>query len=231
MPTGPSPATDNKRHPLATSDHGLALVPLGTGYHQSPDVFALGRSVDTGQLAESLIYYDRVLITVDNPVRFSDLISLLVQQGLPAADIIELFRDGTLQVLNFAFTTNPYVEFRESGLHIHGLYNIQDQQMLKADSFGERFLGFEPLRSCFADNTQFDDFCSRCRLKFSQFSGKARSTSSPWDMSGETYACDFRSGNVYFGLMTITESMSPLPSASVDELFGSSSPTPSTRNL
>jgi len=159
MLTGSSPAIDNKRQRLAASDHGLALVPLGTGYHQSPDVFARGRSVDTGLLAESLIYYDRVLITVDNPVRSSELISLLVQQGLPASDIIELFRDGTLQVLNFAFYTNPYVEFRESGLHIHGLYNFQDQQMVKANSFVERFLGFEPLRSCFADNTEFDDFC------------------------------------------------------------------------
>jgi hypothetical protein len=159
MLTGSSSAINNEQQPLTVSDHGLALVPLGAGYHQSPDVFAQGRSVDTSLLAESLIYYDRVLITVDNPVRFSDLISLLVQQGLPASDIIELFRDGTLQVLNFAFTTNPYVEFRESGLHIHGLYNIQDQQMLKANSFVERFLGFEPLRSCFADNPQFDDFC------------------------------------------------------------------------
>jgi hypothetical protein len=154
-----SSATNNQQRNVAASDHGFALVPLGAGYHQSPDVLARGRSVDTGLLAESLIYYDRVLITVDNPVRFADLISLLVQQGLPASDIIALFSDGTIQVLNFAFTTNPYVEFRESGLHIHGLYNVQDQQMLKANSFVERFLGFEPLKGCFADNSQFVDFC------------------------------------------------------------------------
>ena len=36
---------------------------------------------------------------------------------------------------------------------------------------------------------------------------------------------------VYFGLMTITESMWPFPSSSVAELVGSFSPTPSTRNL
>lgn len=158
MSLGLSSAISNEQ-PLTASDHGLALVPLGAGYHQSPDVLARGRSVDTGLLAESLIYYDRVLINVDNPVRFRDLISLLVQQGLPSSDIIALFRDGTLQVLNFAFTTNPYVEFRESGLHIHGLYNIQDQVMVKANSFTERFLGFEPLKECFADSSQYDDFC------------------------------------------------------------------------
>jgi hypothetical protein len=153
-----SPGTKQKEEGAKT-DHGLALVPLGAGYHQSPDVLARGRSVDTGLLAESLIYYDRVLITVDNPVRFSDLISLLVQQGLPTSEITSLFRDGTLQVLNFAFTTNPYVEFRQGGLHIHGLYNFQDQAMLKPNSFFERFLGFEQLRNCFENTSQYDDFC------------------------------------------------------------------------
>jgi hypothetical protein len=141
------------------TDHGLALVPLGAGYHQSPDVLAQGRSVDTGLLAESLIYYDRVLINVDNPVRFADLISLLVQQGLSTADIIALIRDGTLQVLHFAFTTNPYVEFREDRLSIHGLYNFQDNQLLKPNSFFERFLGFERLKTCFSDRSDFDEFC------------------------------------------------------------------------
>ena len=43
------------------------------------DLFAAGRSVDTGLLAEALIYYDRVLIHVDNPVQFSQLIALLMQ--------------------------------------------------------------------------------------------------------------------------------------------------------
>ena len=47
----------------------------------------------------------------------------------------------------------------------------------------------------------------------------------------ERYACDFRSSNLYFGLMTITESIWPFPSSSVAELVGSLSPTPSTRNL
>src|SRR5207248_737266 len=37
--------------------------------------------------------------------------------------------------------------------------------------------------------------------------------------------------DVYFGLMTITESMWPFPSSSVAELAGSFIPTPSIRNL
>lgn len=174
MALGTSSAVNKDRKLDTAGDHGLALVPLGVGYHQSPDVLARGRSVDTGLLAESLIYYDRVLITVDNPVRFCDLISLLVQQGLPASDLIALFRDGTLQVLNFAFTTNPYVEFRESGLHIHGLYNIQDQQMLRANSFVERFLIGEAARGIKAIRLS-----TACRLKRVRSSESSTETRCP----------------------------------------------------
>jgi hypothetical protein len=123
------------------------------------DLFAAGRSVDTGLLAEALIYYDRVLIHVDNPVQFSQLIALLMQQGLSAANITALFRAGVLGVYNFAFTTNPYVDFvSPDSVQIHGLYNIQDQTMLEPNSFFKRFLEFQPLRQSFENSAQFDRF-------------------------------------------------------------------------
>ncbi len=141
------------------SNHDVAFVPLGTGYHQSMDLHAVGRAVDTGLLAEALIYYDRVLIHVDNPVQFSKLITLLMSQGLTAANITALFRAGVLGVYNFAFTTNPYVDFvSPDSVQIHGLYNIQDQTMLKPRSFFKRFLEFEPLRDAFENTAQFDRF-------------------------------------------------------------------------
>ncbi|HBB89499.1 MAG TPA: hypothetical protein DC047_17990 [Blastocatellia bacterium] len=141
------------------SNHDVTFVPLATGYHQSMDLFAAGRSVDTGLLAEALIYYDRVLIHVDNPVQFSQLIALLMQQGLSAANITALFRAGVLGVYNFAFTTNPYVDFiSPDSVQIHGLYNIQDQTMLEPNSFFKRFLEFEPLRQSFENSAQFDRF-------------------------------------------------------------------------
>lgn len=49
----------------------------------------------------------------------------------------------------------------------------------------------------------------------------------PWQVGNESEGV----WNVYFGLMTITESIWPLPSSSVAELAGSISPTPSIRNL
>ena len=36
------------------SDHSVAFVPLGSGYHQSTDIFARGRPVDTGIACGSL---------------------------------------------------------------------------------------------------------------------------------------------------------------------------------
>ncbi|MCU1264552.1 MAG: hypothetical protein JWM21_870 [Acidobacteria bacterium] len=140
------------------SDHSLAFVPLGSGYHQSTDLFARGRPVDTGLLAEALIYYDRVLINVDNPLQFSQLISWLVQQGLSAGDITALFREGIFQVYDFAFTTNPFVDFQGDNVQVHGLYNIQDPTMEKPNTFVQRFLEFEPLRECFVSSSQFEHF-------------------------------------------------------------------------
>lgn len=141
------------------SDHSLAFVPLGAGYHQSTDVFARGRPIDTGLLAEALIYYDRVLINVDNPVQFSQLISWLIQQGLSVPNIIALFRDRVFGIYDFAFTTNPYVDFHPpDGIQIHGLYNFQDATMQQPNSFFKRYIEFEPLRECFENREQFEEF-------------------------------------------------------------------------
>ncbi len=143
------------------SDHSLAFVPLGTGYVQSTDLFALGRPVDTGLLAEALIYYDRVLINVENPQQFASLISRLIQQGLTVANIVALFRDGVFGVYDFAFHTNPYVDFLgEDGLKIHGLVNSQDLTMAKPNSFVERYVEFEPLIEVFGNRAHYNEFAA-----------------------------------------------------------------------
>lgn len=143
------------------SDHTLAFVPVDTGYVQSTDVYARGRSVDTGLLAEALVYYDRVLIHVTNRHQFADLISLLIQQGLSIANIIALFRDGVFSVYEFSFFTNPYVDFiDDDNLQIHGLFNGQDQSMVKPNSFLERFIESEPMRKVFDDHSDYEAFAA-----------------------------------------------------------------------
>ncbi len=113
-------------------------------------MFARGRTVDTGLLAEALIFYDQVLKHVDNPHQFADLISWLVQQGLSQPELLRLIREGSVQIYNYAFTTNAHVE--PANGFIYDLWNIQDQVMVKPNSFEERFLKFEgretPLATC-----------------------------------------------------------------------------------
>ena len=145
------------------SDHSLAFVPLASGYFQSPELFARGRTVDTGLLAEALIFYDRVLIHVDNPHQFADLVSWLTQQGLKRSALLKLLTDGSIQIYNYAFTTNPYVE--PSNGFIKGLYNLQDQVMVKPRSFAKRFLEFEQLRTCFSTLKQYQSFCDAAAEK------------------------------------------------------------------
>jgi hypothetical protein len=142
---------------MTMSDRSVALVPVASGYFQSPELFARGRTVDTGLLAEALIFYDRVLVHVDNPHQFADLISWLVQQGLTQSELLRLIREDTLQIYNYAFTTNPHVE--PSNGYIYGLWNIQDQVMIKPNSFPERFLKFEGLRNSFSTLKQYERFC------------------------------------------------------------------------
>lgn len=139
------------------SNRSQAFVPVASGYFQSPELFARGRTVDTGLLAEALVFYDQILVQVDNPHQFADLISWLIQQGLTHADLLRLIRQDALKFYNYAFTTNPHVE--PSNGFIYGLWNIQDQTMIKPNSFAERFLNFEGLRNSFSTLRQYERFC------------------------------------------------------------------------
>ena len=137
------------------SDHSRALVPADTWLYSSPDLFEMDRSVDTGLVAEALIYYEQVLVSVTNKHQFADLISWLIQQGLSFAQLIDLIREDTLQIYDYAFYTLPFVH--DDGIE---LWNIQDPIMEKPDSFAERFLEGDDLRRCFSDMRQMNEFCA-----------------------------------------------------------------------
>jgi hypothetical protein len=136
------------------SDHSRALVPVDTGPYSSPEVADKGRSVDTGLLAEALIYYDQVLVNVTNAHQFADLVSWLIQQGLAYDRLVELVREGVLRVYYYAFYTLPFVDN-----NVVQLWNITDETMKKPNSFAKRFLNFEGLRKCFSDARQMEQFC------------------------------------------------------------------------
>ena len=61
------------------SDHTTALVPIEAWCFNSPEVRYKGNHIDVGLFAESLIYYDRILLNVGNPSQFAELIKWLVE--------------------------------------------------------------------------------------------------------------------------------------------------------
>lgn len=144
------------------SNHKIALVPLATGYFQSPELLMKGRRADTGLFAESLIYYDSVYVHVDNPEQFASFISLLIQQGLTYETLFELIEEGVIRFFNtvlimpFMGTGHPKI--------ITSLYSMQEQAMIEPNYFAKRFLEFEGLKSIFSDlsnfnQKSFDKFC------------------------------------------------------------------------
>ena len=63
------------------SDHVTALVPIESWCYNSPVLRANGSTVDLGLLAEALIYYDRVLINVANPLQFAEMLNWFIAQN------------------------------------------------------------------------------------------------------------------------------------------------------
>jgi hypothetical protein len=149
------------------AEHAAALVPLATGYFQSPELFAKGRKADIGLFAESLIYYDTVYVHFDNPHQFADFISLLIQQGPSYEALNELLEEGILRFLN-TVTVHPFMGY---GLGprtiVSSFQSFQPAGMAEPGYFSKRFLEFEGLRDSFSglgglstfDKTNFDKFC------------------------------------------------------------------------
>ncbi len=148
------------------SNHKIALVPLASGYMQSPELLLRGRKADTGIFAEALLYYDSVYVHVDNPEQFTAFISLLIQQGLTYESLNELIEEGTLRFFNTVLVM-PFMGYGLGDSQrsiVSGLYAIQEKGMLEPNYFTERFLKFEGLQSSFSsltafDKKSFDKFC------------------------------------------------------------------------
>lgn len=144
------------------SDHRTALVPLASGYLQSPELLAKGRKADTGIFAESLLYYDSVYVHVNNPEQFADFISLLIQQGLSYHSLNDLIEEGSLRFFNTALIF-PFMGFGlgprtiVSGLHIG-----QEKAMTEPKYFSKRFLEFKGLPDSFKYMGEFENqYCGQ----------------------------------------------------------------------
>ena len=56
------------------SDHTTVFVPLESWSYHSPELRANNKLIDVGLLAESLIYYDHVIVNVGSQLQFAKLL-------------------------------------------------------------------------------------------------------------------------------------------------------------
>ena len=92
------------------SDHTRTLIPIGTGAYSSPDLLDVGKQIDVGLLAESLLYYESIVIDVTAAQQLEDLLTWFDRQA-KAPDLIALIRDGTLTFSGYDFLVQPFNTF------------------------------------------------------------------------------------------------------------------------
>jgi hypothetical protein len=116
------------------SDHTRTLVPIEAWSYSSPELRTLGKTIDIGLFAESLVYYDRVLLNVANATQLAELLRWCLEHNC-YNDLLALISDGTVEIYDYAFVTAPV----KTG-DTYTLLNIQDAVQAKAGTFEQRYL-------------------------------------------------------------------------------------------
>lgn len=126
-------------------DHTRAFVPLETWAYNAPEVRAANRTIDIGQFAESLIYYDQIIVNVANQPQFAEFLDWFIRQDRFDL-LLSLFLDGTIQVYEYSFFTAPILKEGE-----YSIWNITDESQKRHDSFEQRFLYHQDIENVVRD--------------------------------------------------------------------------------
>jgi hypothetical protein len=138
-------------------DHSAALVPLGCWCYGSPDLKIIGRDIDVGLLCEALVYYDTVLVNVSTQSHLADLIRWLIEQD--AMDSFHgLVKEGAVIMFDYSFFSSPIQSPGQVSVA-----NIQDPVMKKPNSYAERYLEHETVRSAFPNVQTWQLFSTTIR--------------------------------------------------------------------
>ena len=131
-------------------DHTTALVPLETWAYSAPALRAEGINIDIGLLAESLLYYDRVLINVATQPHLADLLVWLSRQRdstrrhLGLRQFIRLLEKGVIEFYDYSFLAIPVLDARRG---VYELVNVQDPIQQQPNTFIDRYLKHDSVRS------------------------------------------------------------------------------------
>lgn len=118
------------------SNHSTALVPVDAWAYMSLDLAMSGRAVDVGLVAESLLYYDQILLSITTQPQFAALLSWFKHQN-ELETLVSLLRDGTIRIHEYSFLPAPA---QKAGDDTFFLINVQDEEQLKPNSFDRRFV-------------------------------------------------------------------------------------------
>jgi hypothetical protein len=134
------------------SDHHTAFVALPTWEYQSPELRRRGIEIDVGLLAETLVYYEKLLVYPGNRHEFASLVRWFAQRGL-INELIALLRYGVLQIYDYAFLVQTFVD--RGQFH---LLNITDTVMSQPNSFWGRYIDNGILIKEFSSHLEFEQF-------------------------------------------------------------------------
>lgn len=124
------------------SDHSTALVPIESWAFSAPELRDVERKVDIAQLAEALLYYNKVLLNVANEAQLGDVFEwFIVQERFET--LLALLRDETIQIYVYSFHTSPVLDEETARYEI---WNLTSPVKVKPNSFEERVLASREIR-------------------------------------------------------------------------------------
>lgn len=112
-----------------------------------------GRTVELGLVAESLIFYDQVVVGFSNAAQFSALVSWFRRQSA-LSDLTALLFDGTIIPYYYAFHTLPA---EKNG--VWTVYNVQDQESAAEPVFVKRILESNELGAEVVKSSRREELC------------------------------------------------------------------------
>lgn len=135
------------------SNHKRAIIPVETWCYGSPDLRTSEKSLDMGLIMEGLLYYENVLLSLGSQQQLADLLQWFQEQGA-LEGFFKLVSDGIVEFHEYSFAT---VAIRKG--NTYSIYNIQDENQIKPNSFLERYLQHEIVIAAFSDQKLHKMFC------------------------------------------------------------------------
>ncbi|MEZ0123807.1 MAG: glycine zipper family protein [Candidatus Reddybacter sp.] len=125
------------------SGNNSVLVPLESWAYASPELIGSGINIDIGLFAESLIYYDTVIVNPSNQPQLAEFINWFIRQG-SLNDFYMLLNEDVLKIYDYSFMSTA-IEKNGS----FSLWNIQDPIQAEKNTFERRFLYHKSIEELF----------------------------------------------------------------------------------